>query len=115
MQSKQQTNKSLVGKTLTYFAINMILLCIKRNFLSISNEEFLKHPLKPQFEPLNRLIIDILRSSDSTIIANALKIWIYILKWPLETTKKNMKKIINGILSVSVVCYNSLLIKSSGY
>lgn len=76
-------------------------MCIKKNFIKPNQQDDPKQQaILLKFEPLTKVIINCIKSNENNVITGSIKILNSIVTWPLDSLKKNYKKIVSSALTV---------------
>jgi len=102
MQQTQKKNTFIVGRIIASFSISLVQMCIKKSLIKPGTQNDSKQSsIIAKFEPLTKVIINCIKSNENSIITGSIKILNSIVTWPLNSLKKNYKKIVSSALTVT--------------
>jgi len=107
MQQSQKKNTFIVGRIIASFSISLVQMCIKKSLIKPGSQNDPKQAsIISKFEPLTKVIINCIKSNENSIITGSIKILNSIVTWPLNSLKKNYKKIVSSALTVTLLFGN---------
>ncbi|KAJ3387278.1 U3 snoRNP protein [Entophlyctis sp. JEL0112] len=77
------------------FGLSILLVLMKRDAVRPNNEEHLK-----MMNPIVEILAKSLYSTHNTVVVNALKIFAYLVKWPLPALEVSLPAVLNRIFDM---------------